>query len=424
MPYAINAIGSRAFAAWLLSIAALLAVFSPEAAAQETHATVRLDGRAVFRVGELPNQDARTRARQIEQRLLAVLENPRALARARVTGVNGQPMQRQIMVSGRPIVMVTPVDAEENGTTVDALAAQWAQAIDGALQRAGARRSSERERFVTAVRAGVETAFARLLDSAILIIPRALAALFVIGLFWIAAVTFRWALKVTSGWVLSDPTARNLVQQVGYYTVWILGLVVAASAFGMDPQSVATGLGLTSLALGFALKDILSNFVSGILILTLRPFRLGDQIVIGETEGNVERIELRATIIRTYDGRVVSVPNSETFTSRVTNNTASPIRRGTVEAYLGYDIDLRQAAIAMCEAARGAEGVLPEPDTEVRIRQLGHDDVLVEVRFWADSRRSDFISTASRVREAVVDHFKKNAIGLPDPRVRIVLNQQ
>src|SRR5690606_22039946 len=126
----------------------------------------------------------------------------------------------------------------------------------------------------------------------------------------------------------NDLTVENLVRQVSYYAVWVLGIIVAASAFGLEPSTLATGLGLTSLALGFALKDILSNFVSGLLILTLRPFQLGDQIIIGETEGSVERIELRATQIRTYDGRRVLVPNAETFTSRVTNNTAAPIRRG------------------------------------------------------------------------------------------------
>ncbi len=125
---------------------------------------------------------------------------------------------------------------------------------------------------------------------------------------------------------VSDLTVENLIKQVTYYAVLALGLIIAASAYGLEPEAVAAGLGLTSLALGFALKDILSNFVSGLLILTLRPFELGDQIVIGETQGNVERIELRATLIRTYDGRIVAVPNSETFTSRVTNNTSSPIR--------------------------------------------------------------------------------------------------
>jgi small-conductance mechanosensitive channel len=196
---------------------------------------------------------------------------------------------------------------------------------------------------------------------------------------------------------------------------------VALDAFGFDPQAVATGLGLTSLALGFALKDILSNFISGLLILVLRPFELGDQIIVGETEGNVERIELRATQLRTYDGRVVLVPNAEVFTSRIINNTADPIRRGSVALFIGYDSNLQKAIAVIQKAAQVTAGVLEEPAASVRVQELGQDDIVIEVRFWTDSRRSDFVATDSQVRQAIVAALKEADIGLPDPNVRILM---
>jgi hypothetical protein len=107
------------------------------------------------------------------------------------------------------------------------------------------------------------------------------------------------------------------LKQVVYHLVWAIGILVAADALGFEPETVVTGLGLTSLALGFALKDIISNFVSGILILGLRPFQIGDEIVVGETEGSVQRIRLRAAEIKTYDGRLVLVPNAELFIANV-----------------------------------------------------------------------------------------------------------
>lgn len=192
------------------------------------------------------------------------------------------------------------------------------------------------------VQSSVQTGFGRLGESAIAIIPRALAALLVIGLFWAIAALVRWLMRLICRHIVEDLTVENLIKQVAYYVVWILGFIVALDAFGFDPQAVATGLGLTGLALGFALKDILSNFISGILILVLRPFELGDEIVVGQTEGNVERIELRATQLRTYDGRVVLVPNAELFTSRITNNTAASIRRSSVTLFIG-------ATIAICK---------------------------------------------------------------------------
>lgn len=103
----------------------------------------------------------------------------------------------------------------------------------------------------------------------------------------------------------------------------------------------------------------------------MRPFRLGDQIIVGETEGNVERIELRATQLRTYDGRVVLVPNAEVFTSLIINNTAAPIRRGSAALFIGYDSDLQKALTVVRDAAQTAEGVLEEPAVSVRVRELG-----------------------------------------------------
>ena len=153
----------------------------------------------------------------------------------------------------------------------------------------------------------------------------------------------------------------------------------------------------------------------------MRPFELGDQIVVGETEGNVERIELRATQLRTYDGRVVLVPNAELFTSRITNNTAAPIRRSSVTLFIGYDSDLQTAVTVMTEAAQATEAVLNDPPVSVRIRDLGQDDILVEVRFWTDSRRTDFVATTSAVRGAIVLAFKDAGIGLPNPDVRILM---
>ncbi|MBW4666044.1 MAG: mechanosensitive ion channel family protein [Cyanomargarita calcarea GSE-NOS-MK-12-04C] len=405
----------------MLLLAILIATIIPvSVGAQDERVTVRLDGQSVFRVSAIENTDATARARQVERRLARLLENPTAISSPRIE-TSRDKEERIITIAAVPVVTITTADAQDNLTTVDALAAQWSQAINTALARSSQRRLSPWARFVTEVRASVETAFGRLAESAIIIIPRALAALLVIGLFWGLAFGVRALMRVIFRHIVDDLTVENLIKQVAYYAVWMLGFIVALDAFGFDPQTVATGLGLTSLALGFALKDILSNFISGILILVLRPFELGDQIIVGDTEGNVERIELRATQIRTYDGRVVLVPNAEVFTSRITNNTAAPIRRSSVTLFLGYDSDLPRAIRVVEEAAQSATGVLTDPEVSVRIRELGQDDIIVEVRFWTDSRRSDFVLTTSTVRGSIVTSLKNAGVGLPDPDVRILV---
>lgn len=405
-----------AFAAALLSILPVRFAF-----AQDERETVRVDGRGLFRVGPLEDIEASERARQIEQRIATLLENPPAISPATVE-ISGT--ERLVTVSGVPVVTVTEEDAQANLTSQEALANLWAQRIDTALQAGRERRLSPRDRFVAEVRGAVETAFARTLESLITVVPRLLAALVVLGFFWIVAALVRWLMRLFFSRVAADLTIENLIRQLSYYAVWVLGLIVAVDALGFDPQTVVTGLGLTGLALGFALKDIISNFVSGILILTLRPFHLGDQIVIGETEGNVERIELRATQIRTYDGRVVLVPNAEVFTSRVTNNTAAPVRRGSVAAFLGYGSDVEQAVNVVRRATETTAGVLVEPAVGVLVCDLGPEAVMIEVLYWTDSRRADFLATESAVRQSIVDALRAAGIGLPEPNVRVLVPRQ
>ncbi len=402
----------------LALLLALLALLSPplvSAQVDDGLATVRLDGRALFRIGATGELEARQRARLIERQLLAVLEVPEGIAKARIAPVGENGEARQISVAGRTLMQVFEDDAQANGQTLDAQAREWASVLETALVQASTRRTSERARFVTDVRASVDTAFARLVEAAVSIVPRALAALLVIGVFWALAAGVRGLTRIISERLVRDRTVENLIKQVSYYTVWLLGLIVAATAFGLEPSTLATGLGLTSLALGFALKDILSNFVSGLLILTLRPFKLGDQIVIGDTEGTVERIELRATQIRTYDGRRVLVPNAETFTSRVTNNTAAPVRRAKVLCHLGYGVEVAQVMALLNAAALETEGVIDTPPPLVVLLELRADGLTFQLNFWCDSRRSDFMQTASRVRIRVIRALRDAGVDLPDP---------
>jgi small conductance mechanosensitive channel len=112
----------------------------------------------------------------------------------------------------------------------------------------------------------------------------------------------------------------------------LVALVVAVPSF--KPGQLIQILGISGVAIGFAFRDILQNFLAGLLILLTEPFQLGDQIIVSGYEGTVEEIETRATLIRTYDGRRVVIPNSDLFTQSVTVNTAFSVRR------LQYDVGI------------------------------------------------------------------------------------
>ncbi len=400
--------GLRRLLLFLVILLAALAVARPSLAQEPSpapleRAPVRVDGRTIFRVGANAELDAEARADRITQRLSALLENPDSIAPAVIETIGDE---RVVTVSGVPIVTVNGVDAEDNLTTVHDLAVQWARAVNIAL-----RSGQERRQFIGGqAPVLIDAAFARLTESIITVAPRILAAALVILFFGLIAAITRRVLRSVSRFVLKDPTTQNLVRQVTFYFIWGIGIVVAINALGFEPQTVATGIGLTSLALGFALQDILSNFVSGILILLIRPFKLGDQIIVGDTEGDVERIELRATQIRTYDGRLILVPNAQIFTSRVTNNTAAPMLRGAVLVFLHYSVDIGQAISTATTAAQKAPGVLPKPNVFVHVVELNKDGVTIEVRYWTKSRRSEFIQTTSHVRHTVLAALKEASL--------------
>jgi small-conductance mechanosensitive channel len=380
-------------------------------------AAVRLNGVPLFEVSAAGGESASARALRIERRLERIADRPESAGRPILVTPDTDD-SRVIRLDDAAIVTVTRADADDHLMPVDALAAEWAGIIADALDRARAGRRSPWRGLGVEIKGAIATAVSRVGASAGRVLPRVVAALVVLALFWAIAASIRRLLRALFRRVVSDLTVENLLKQAAYYAVWVVGILVAADALGFEPGTVVAGLGLTSLALGFALKDILSNFVSGMLILGLRPFEIGDEIVVGATEGMVQQIELRATEIKTYDGRLVLVPNAELLTSRVTNNTASPVRRAAVDLPVGYDTDLDLAGRALLEAAADTAEVLKEPAPSVRIRELGPADIRMELRFWTDSRRADQLATMSAVRARLVQAFRDAGLALPDPDVR------
>ena len=380
---------------------------------------VRIDGDLVIRVGPSGTMTADVRAQQIESRLSLLVQRSTGTLTTSIGPAEAK-SGRDIALGGMDVMTVTAEDAAANGETVDRLAAAWADTIRDAVQKARDRRTSAWHRFGAQVRGSVRAALARLLESVADLLPRLFAALVVLGLVWGLATVVRRAARASVPHMVRDRTMQNLLREVAYYAVWLIGLLVALDALGLNPQTFVTGLGLTGVAVGFALKDILSNLVSGILLQALRPFELGDEIVVGPTEGRVEAIELRATHIRDYDGRLVLVPNGEVFTSRVTNNTASPVRRGSVELYTSYSIDFTRAMSVAREAAQATKGVAATPPASARLRELSGGNAIMQVRFWTDSRRSDFVGTSCAVRIAVVLALRDAGIALPEPHLRLL----
>jgi small conductance mechanosensitive channel len=259
----------------------------------------------------------------------------------------------------------------------------------------------------------------QLLDKIGGVLPSMAAAVTVLLITWGLAALARRSAQFCFRYI-DNPTRRNLIRHVTFYLVWVLGIFAALGVLGVNPATFIAGLGLGGVALGFALKDLVSNLVSGLMILLTGTFQINDQIVVGDTEGTVERIEVRATHIRTYDGRLVLVPNGDVFVSRVTNNTASPLRRASVFVYLDYRQDLHRALSLILETIARVPGVVQDPAASMRLHDLTPQHLHIEARVWTDSRRTDFVQTASTVRIAIVDALSREGIALPHPEDRQV----
>ncbi len=251
-------------------------------------------------------------------------------------------------------------------------------------------------------------------------LPLTIAVILSLIFFGFLATVVRIVLRFICKRFVQNPAKANLIQTGSYSAVWLIGGCVALNIMGVDVKSLVTGLGLGGVALGFALKDLLSNFVSGISILLLQTFKIGDQIVVGETEGTVEQINVRDTHIRTYDGRLVLIPNGQVFMSRVTNNTASELRRVSVFVYLEYGEDVDRAMSIILDTMTKVPGVATDPAPSMRLRDLTKEHLYIEGRLWADSRRKNLWTTASLARIAIVDALTKEGIALPNPHRRQV----
>ncbi|PZO50445.1 MAG: hypothetical protein DCF15_15840, partial [Phormidesmis priestleyi] len=169
----------------------------------------------------------------------------------------------------------------------------------------------------------------------------------------------------------------------------------------------------TSVAIGFSLKDVLSNYISGVILLSARPFRIGDQVVIEGYEGTIIQIQLRSTTLKTYDGRMIYIPNQEVFQANITNNTAASYLRSSVTVGIDYDADILRARQVILKAVSTLNDVQLEPMPEVLVRELAASTVNLEVRFWVDSRRANFLGTTSMVTQRIKEALKSEDIEMP-----------
>ncbi len=216
-------------------------------------------------------------------------------------------------------------------------------------------------------------------------------------------------------------TALNVIYNVYVAIVLFFGFMYFLGVWNIDITPILASAGIFGFVIGLALKDPLQNLISGILLLTDPPFRVGDAVKIGDIAGTVKEIGLRNTKILTFNGEYVTIPNNTILNSVVVNyNMPDEKVRTVMQVGASYDAEPKKVMSVLKEILSSHPKVLKEPEPVVLLVDFGDSDVVYEIRYW--TMLSDKLSTASEIREAILKRFEEEGIDIPYPITTVYLH--
>lgn len=211
-----------------------------------------------------------------------------------------------------------------------------------------------------------------------------------------------------------ETTAANFLSRLLYGILLVIVALAALSKIGVQTTSVVAILGGAAVAIGLSLKDQLSNFAAGIMIVTFRPFVRGDYVQISSYTGTVAEITLVNTHLTTTNNHDIIIPNSDITTSAITNYTALPNRRVDITVGIGYDADIKTAKNVMIMLANDNPLAFSDPEPIVRVTNLGDNSVDLTLNVWTTN--DDWWSMQCDLLEQFKYAFDDNKIDIPFPQ--------
>lgn len=262
------------------------------------------------------------------------------------------------------------------------------------------------------------TTIDKIMDSFWERVPYICIAITVFVIFWLLTKLFKFFIRKTLE--NRSYTRQNLVlvlNRVGSTFILFFGFLIALviAIPGFTPSQLIGALGIGSVAIGFAFKDIFQNLLSGILILLSEPFRIGDDIVVNGMEGNVEDIQIRATFLRSPDGRRIVIPNATVYTSAVIVNNAYQRRRCEFMVGIGYEDDMQKAKDIILKILDRNRNVLSQPTFSVNVTALADFSINLTVRWWVNTTETSSSASISEIQELVVEAFDAQGVSIPYP---------
>jgi small conductance mechanosensitive channel len=248
--------------------------------------------------------------------------------------------------------------------------------------------------------------------------------LFVIFVFGMLARAARRLVKtaLSRSNVDSSELLRRLLIGMASKLMWLIAFLVVLSVMGIDVGPMLAGLGIAGFVLGFALQDTLSNFAAGLMIMAYQPFDVGDVVSAAGVKGKVDSVSLVSTVITTLDNQVLILPNNKVWGDVINNVTAQDTRRVDLVFGIGYTDDAAKAQGIMEDVLRNHELVLDEPESMVRLHELGDSSVNFICRPWCLT--DDYWDVYWDVTETVKQRFDAEGISIPFPQRDVHIYQQ
>lgn len=254
--------------------------------------------------------------------------------------------------------------------------------------------------FIVATRAAVSQASALAVQYSFSII----GAVIILIIGWLlAGFLQRWAQRGLNSIHGIDETLARFFSNLLRYVMLILVFITVLGQFGVQTASIIAALGAAGLAVGLALQGTLQNIAAGIMLLVLRPFRVGEYIETSNVSGTVEEIGLFATELRTEDGLYRLAPNSVLWNTPVTNYSRRKLRRHDISVTVDATQDIAAAERQLLEIARRQRNVVQDPPPKAFIAELSASEAKVTLRYWV--KTPDWASATRAMRQSVKDRF-------------------
>lgn len=253
-----------------------------------------------------------------------------------------------------------------------------------------------------------------MLNEFIQALPVIVLGLFILTLFLITGTIIK---NIIKNYMLKHKhySVGLLMARMAQFLFFVLGILIALSIIfpSITAADLFALLGVGTIAIGFALKNVLNNYISGIFILIHEPFKIGDEIKYRDFEGKVEFIDTRNTFLKSYDGRKILIPNGDIYANTVTINTSYQGRFIEIDVGIACDADLHKATEVILNILKKNKDILQTPEPEVFVIELGDFKNILRARWWTNDYQINVLRAKSAVLKSIKKEFDEQHIEIP-----------